>query len=50
LPTIALQLGQIEHFYRSKDTPNASVELQNMIEHLWQMKQRIEDDYDVFKF
>jgi hypothetical protein len=47
---IALQLRQIEWFYRSKTTPNASPELQNMIEHLWQMKQRIEDHYDVFVF
>ena len=44
-------LRQIEWFYRSKTTPNASPELQNMIEHLWQMKDRVENNFgDVFKF
>lgn len=47
---IALQLRQIEAFYRDKKTPNASPELQNMIEHLWQMKSRIEEHHDVFVF
>lgn len=48
---IADQLRRIEEFYRSKKTPNASPELQTMIEHLWQMKDRIETQYgDVFKF
>lgn len=50
LPNITNELRRIESFYRSKDTPDSSPILQNMIEHLWQMKQRIEDHYDVFKF
>lgn len=50
LPNLALQLRQIEAFYRNKAIPDASPELQNMIEHLWQMKQRIEEKHDVFKF
>ncbi len=50
LVNLADQLRQIENFYRSKDTPNASPQLQTMIEHLWQMKNRLEHKYgDVFK-
>lgn len=47
---VAIQLRQIEAFYRDTKTPNASPELQNMIEHLWQMKRRIEEHHDVFVF
>lgn len=47
---MANEIQRIWEFYESKDTPNASPELQNMIEHLWQMKQRIEEKYDAFKF
>lgn len=47
---IADQLRRIEAFYRNKDIPDASPELQTMIEHLWLMKQRIEEKYDVFVF
>lgn len=50
LQNIAQQLRLIEEFYRSKETPNSSPQLQTMIEQLWVMKQRIEDEYDVFKF
>jgi len=50
LINMAHQIQKISEFYRSKNTPNASPELQNMIEHLWQMKQRIEEKYDAFKF
>lgn len=50
LVNIADQLRLIENFYRSKQTPNESPHLETMIEHLWQMKQRIEEYYDVFKF
>ncbi len=43
-------LSRIEHSYRDTHTPDASPELQNMIEHLWQMKNRVEDKYgDVYK-
>lgn len=50
LINMAHQIQKIAEFYKSKETPNASPELQNMIEHLWLMKQRIEEKYDAFKF
>ncbi len=51
LVNMADQIRRIEWFFRSKTTPNASPELQTMIEHLWQMKSRVEDKYgDVLKF
>lgn len=50
LVNIASQIQQIDEFYKDEATPTASPELENMIEHLWQMKQRIEETYDVFKF
>src|SRR4051812_41213410 len=47
---IADLLRKIAEFYTSKETPDASPHLQGMIEHLWQMKQRVEIPYgDVFK-
>jgi hypothetical protein len=49
LVNIVDEARRIEDFFRSKETPNASPHLQTMIEHLWQMKQRIEDHHDVFK-
>jgi len=50
LSNMAQQIRQIEDFYRSKQTPNESPHLETMIDYLWQMKQRIEVEYDVFKF
>lgn len=50
LVNVADQVRLIEDFYRSADTPASSPQLQTMIEHLWQTKQRIEDTHDVFKF
>jgi hypothetical protein len=51
LINMADQVRGIEWFFRSKTTPNASPELQTMIEHLWQMKSRVEIQYgDVLKF
>ncbi|OIO52910.1 hypothetical protein AUJ46_06580 [Candidatus Peregrinibacteria bacterium CG1_02_54_53] len=47
---IADLLSHIVEFRLSKQTPDESPELQSMIEHLWQMKQRIEETHDVFKF
>jgi hypothetical protein len=44
------QVRLIENFYRSEKTPDSSPHLQTMIEHLWQMKSRIEEKHDVFKF
>ena len=50
LINIAEQIDRIANFFRSKETPNESPQLQQMISSLWLMKQRIEDTYDVFKF
>ena len=50
LLNIASQVQRIADFYHSKHTPNESPQLENMIDGLWQMKQRIEETYDVFKF
>lgn len=50
LVNIANLLTHIVEFRKSKFTPDESPELESMIEHLWQMKQRIEETYDVFKF
>jgi hypothetical protein len=48
---LADQLRHIENFYRSTKTPNASPELQTMIEYFWNMKSRLEEKYgDVLKF
>ncbi len=47
---MADQIRCIEDFFRSKQTPNEAPQLESMIEELWQMKQRIEVKYDVFKF
>ena len=50
LPNLADSLRHAVDFYKSSKTPNACPQLETMIEHLWQMKQRIEETYDVFKF
>lgn len=48
---IADLLRHVADFYLSKETPNASPQLENMIEQLWVMKQRVENKYgDVYKF
>ncbi len=48
---LADQLRLIESYFRSTQTPNASPQLQTMIEHFWNMKSRLEDKYgDVLKF
>ena len=47
---LADQLRRIESYFRSTKTPNASPQLQTMIEHLWNMKSRLEQKYgDVLK-
>lgn len=43
-------LNHIADFYTSKQTPDASPQLESMIEQLWRMKERIEVHADVFKF
>ncbi len=51
LMNMSTLLEHIYGFYKSKQTPDASPQLANMIEQLWEMKQRIESHgYDVFKF
>ncbi|MBI5155774.1 hypothetical protein HZA45_00715 [Candidatus Peregrinibacteria bacterium] len=50
LPNLADLLRIIVEFRLSKETPDESPQLETMIGHLWQMKERIEKDYDVFKF
>ena len=50
LVNIAGQLRLIYEFYKSKETPDESPQLQTMVEQLWQMKQKIEEQHDVFKF
>ncbi|MDD5623732.1 MAG: hypothetical protein PHI23_03410 [Candidatus Peribacteraceae bacterium] len=50
LVNIVNLLSHIIDFRVSTHTPDESPELQSMIDHLWQMKQRIEEHYDVFKF
>lgn len=50
LPNIATILTHIIGFYLSKQTPDAAPQLENMIESLWIMKERIEEHADVFKF
>ena len=50
MPNIAILLGHIYDFYKSKQTPDACPQLAQMIEQLWEMKQRIEVHADVFKF
>lgn len=50
LVNIVNLLSHIVAFRISKKTPDESPELQSMIDHLWQMKQRIEETHDVFKF
>lgn len=47
---IATLLQHIYEFYKSKQTPDACPQLAQMIEQLWEMKQRIESHADVFKF
>ena len=51
LLNLADQLRHIEWYFRSKTTPNASPQLQSMIDHFWDMKSRLEEKYgDVLKF
>ena len=51
LLNIADQLRRIEDYFRSTKTPNASPQLQTMIEHLWDMKSRLEEKHgDVLTF
>ena len=50
LQNIAGLLKQVYELYISKQTPDEAPQYQTMIEQLWQMKQRVEEHYDVFKF
>lgn len=47
---IVHQVARIEDFFRDTQTPNAAPQLQTMIDHLWQQKNRVEEKYGkVFK-
>ncbi|MDP7477232.1 MAG: hypothetical protein QF442_02175, partial [Candidatus Peribacteraceae bacterium] len=46
---VANQIRLIQEFMESNETPDESPQLQTMVEHLWQMKQTIEREHDVFK-
>ncbi len=50
LANIAGLLRQVYELFVRKDTPDESPQYQTMIEQLWDMKQRIEQHHDVFKF
>ncbi len=50
LMNISTQLRRIYEFYKSTATPDSSLQLQTDIDHLWQMKNRIERHGDIFKF
>jgi len=51
LVNIAGQVRHIDDFYRSKETPDTSPQLQTMIMELFQMKSRLEEQHgDVLKF
>lgn len=48
---MASQIQRIEHFFRDKSIPDAAPELQTMIDHLWDMKSRLEAQYGpLFRF
>lgn len=51
LLNLADQVRLIESYFRSQTTPNASPQLQTMIEQLWDMKSRLEEKHgDVLQF
>lgn len=50
LSNIGNLLQMIYKLFVSKETPDDSPQYQTMIDELWQMKQRIEEHHDVFKF
>lgn len=50
LPSIAILLRHIVDFYHSKETPDSCPQLAQMIDQLWEMKERIEQEKDVFVF
>ena len=49
LPNVTDQLRLIVEFRLSKQTPDESPQLAEMIDLLWHMKERIEKEHDVFK-
>ncbi len=50
LVNIGNQLQLIHDFMKDPGFTNDSPQLQTMVEQLWQMKQKIEEHHDVFKF
>ena len=49
LANIANQIRLIAEAHKQAGSENA-VQLQTMVEQLWQMKQQIEEQHDAFKF
>lgn len=50
LMNLAHQLRMIAEFLASPETPAESLQLQTMVDSLWQTKQKIEQHHDVFIF
>ncbi len=50
LPNLATLITHIVGFFKSKQTPDSSPQLQSMIDQLWEMKERVEQYADVYKF
>ncbi len=50
LVNIANLVRKVYEYHTSKQTPDEAPQYQTMIEDLWQMKRRIEEHHDVFKF
>lgn len=47
---IASEIQHITEFHRSKHTPDESPQLQTMIDHLWDMLERLEEVRSVYVF
>jgi len=50
LVNLADEIRLVAEFWKSTETPDESPQLDTMVEALWNSKQKIEVEYDVFKF
>ena len=50
LVNLADEIRMVVDFWKSTETPDESPQLDTMVEALWNSKQSIEKEYDVFKF
>ncbi|MDP7247629.1 MAG: hypothetical protein QF741_03330 [Candidatus Peribacteraceae bacterium] len=50
LVNLADEIRMVVDFWKSTETPDESPQLDTMVEALWHSKQKIEVEYDVFKF